>query len=433
MRVYISPSDLEGTTQAISSKSMLHRLLICSAFCSHATNIISNNHSDDVLATIDCLKKLGAQITTTQTGFRVVPIPHDTDLPHVYKPSENQLLHAGKSGTTLRFMTAILSALDAVNSIDADAQLQARPMKELIDELQAHGAQIDSDSYPLTISGPCVPGRYELPGNISSQYVSALLLAAPLIDGVTEVVVQKPFESKAYTDLTIEAMGMFGVDVQISQTDTSYVYTVSNQNYTTKGQVVCEGDWSQASVWLALGSLSEDPVGVEGLNMHSVQPDRAILGALSIMGARVLRRPNEVYVKKENLRPLNIDCSECPDLTPAIALMCANIPGTSRLYGLERLKYKESNRIDAISYTLESFGINCTKDETSLTIQGGDIHAPNHVLDPHDDHRICMLQVLLATKADGVCAIDNCECVTKSYPEFFEIMQQLNLAIKLEK
>ena len=433
MRVYISPSNAYGALQAISSKSMMHRLLVCSAFCSHTTNIICNNKSDDIKATIDCLQMLGAQITSTIDGYRVVPVPHDKEDIYTYKPRSHQTLHAQKSGTTLRFMTAILAALSTPNKIDADPQLQCRPMQWLIEELVAAGADINLDNtYPLAISGVMRPGRYELPGNISSQYISALLLAAPLIEGDCEIVVKKPYESKAYVDLTIEAMDLFGVKVIKETTDESYIYTVKNSHYQSPGEVICEGDWSQASMWLALGSVSHDVVGVRGLNMHSVQPDRAILGALSIMGARVLRKPNEVYVRNDQMRPLTIDCSECPDLTPALALMAACIPDTSRLTGLNRLKYKESNRIDAIAYTLNSFGITCQSDEESLTIHGGEVHAPKFVLNPHDDHRICMLQALLASKADGVCAIDNCEVVDKSYPGFFTAMEELDLAIKLE-
>ncbi len=433
MRVYISPSDAYGAVQAISSKSMLHRLLICSAFCSHATNIICNNNSEDIKTTISCLEAIGAQITPTKDGYRIVPVPHDSENIYTYKPRAHQVLNAHKSGTTLRFMTAILAALGTPNQIDAESQLRARPMQELIEELMVAGADINVDgTYPLTIAGSMRAGRYELPGNISSQYISGLLLAAPLMEGDCEIVVAKPYESKAYVDLTIEAMGLFGVEVIKTTTDNEVIYTVKNNHYETPGKVTCEGDWSQASMWLALGSISHDVVGVRGLNMTSVQPDRAILGALSIMGARVLRRPHEVYVRNDQMRPLNIDCSDCPDLTPALALMAACIPETSRLTGLSRLKFKESNRIDAIAYTLNSFGVSCKADENSLTIHGGEIHAPQFVLDPHDDHRICMLQALLATKADGVCAIENCEVVDKSYPGFFTVMQQLNLAIKME-
>ncbi len=434
MRVYISPSNAYGAIQAISSKSMLHRLLICSAFCSQPTNIICTNTCDDIEATIGCLEKLGAQITQTYDGYRVVPIPHDNDDVFHYLPHRNQILNAGKSGTTLRFMTAILAALDVPNKIDADSQLQARPMKELIDELIIAGADINSDNhYPLSISGSMRAGRYILPGNISSQYISALLLASPLLKGNSEIVAQLPVESQSYIDLTIEAMAKFGIEVITSKNEHEIIYTVHNDHYQSPGEVICEGDWSQASTWLALGSISTDVVGIEGLNMRSVQPDRAIMGALSIMGARAMRKTNEVYVRKDQMRPLNIDCSGCPDLTPALALMASVIPHTSKLRGLNRLKYKESNRIDAIVYTLESFGITCEFDDSSIIIHGGEIRAPKHVLNPFDDHRICMLQALLATKADGVCAIDNCEVVAKSYPSFFEDMAPLDLALRLEE
>ena len=433
MRVYISPSNAYGAIQAISSKSMLHRLLICSAFSMHATNIVCTNTSEDIQATIGCLEALGAHITPTQQGYRVVPVAHAQDDPYTFRPMANQLLQAGKSGTTLRFMTAILAALNTPNQIDADPQLQARPMQELIEELLVAGANINTDgSYPLQISGCLRAGRYELPGDISSQYISALLLAAPLIKGSCEISVALPFESKSYVDLTIEAMNLFGVQVHKHTTEDSIVYIVDDSHYQTPGEVSCEGDWSQAAMWLALGAISRDVVGVEGLNMRSVQPDRAILGALSILGSRVLRKPHEVYVRNDQMRALNIDCSDCPDLTPALALIAAAIPDTSKLTGLSRLRLKESNRIDAIAYTLRSFGITCEADENSLIIHGGEIHAPQHVLDPHADHRICMLQALLATKADGVCAVDNCEVVDKSYPGFFDAMEQLDLAIKLE-
>ena len=433
MKVYISPSNAYGAVQAISSKSMLHRLLICSAFSDSPTNIVCNNASEDIQATIECLEKLGAQITRIQNGYRVAPVARELDNANRFAVNNNQVLHAGKSGTTLRFMTAILAALGTHNSIDADPQLQARPMNQFIEELIVGGADINTDgSYPLTVSGQLRSGKYILPGNISSQYVSGLLLATPLMDGVCEIVVEKPFESVAYVDLTVEAMRIFGIEVKKEMSEDNVTYFVEKSTYASPIEVTCEGDWSQASMWLALGALSNDVVGVEGLNMHSVQPDRAITGALSIMGARAMRKTHEVYVRRDQMRALNIDCSNCPDLTPALTLLMACIPHTSKLTGLTRLQYKESNRIEAILYTLKNFGVKCEADESSITIQGGEIHAPKHVLDPHDDHRICMLQALLATKADGVCAIDNCEVVAKSYPEFFDVMQHLDLAIKLE-
>ncbi len=433
MRAYISPSKASGSTRVISSKSMLHRLLICAAFCNHATNITCTNDSDDILATIDCLRSLGAHITQTNTGYRIVPVPHNQENVYKYEPLSRNILHAQNSGTTLRFMTAIMAALGTPNMIFADEQLQARPMQELIEELAIAGAEINMDgTYPLHITKPMRAGRFELPGNISSQYVSALLLASPLMEGDCQVTVKKPLESRSYVDLTIEAMQIFGVRVFKENTDDAYIYTIPNSHYETPGEVICEGDWSQASLWLALGALSDDVVGVEGLNMHSVQPDRAVMGALSIMGARVLRKPNEVYVRKDQTRLLNINCSDCPDLTPALAFLAANIEGISKLTGLDRLKFKESNRTEAIAYTLNMFGISCTHDEHSLTIEGGAITAPKSALDPHDDHRICMLQALLATQADEVCAIDNCEVVAKSYPDFFKVMHELGLAVKLE-
>ncbi len=433
MRVYISPSKPQGSIDVISSKSMLHRLLICSSFCNHATNIICNNDSDDIRATIDCLEKLGAQITRIDSGYRVVPVPHDIDNPKFYQPRKDQRLYARQSGTTLRFMVAILAALNAPNTIDAHEQLKTRPITDFIEELTVAGAHINLDgTYPLSIDGSMRAGTFILPGNISSQYISALLLAAPLMEGISKIQVTKPFESSSYVQLTIEAMEMFGVKTHKQETDTSVVFTVEDSQYVTPGEVVCEGDWSQASMWLALGALSDDTIGVRGLNMTSAQPDRAILGALSIMGARVLRRPNEVYVRKDQVRPLSIDCSQTPDLVPALALLASSIPSTTKLTGLERLKYKESDRILAVSYTLRSFGIDCEADESSLTITGGNIRAPKFVLDPHDDHRICMLQALMATQADGVCAIENAQVVDKSYPEFYQDMLELDLAIKLE-
>ena len=430
MDITIIPQELSGTIEAISSKSVAHRLLISAAFCTHTTDIDCVCTSEDIDATKNALCSLGAQITKTQKGFRVLPVPHDLENTGKFKPIQNSEIDCAESGSTLRFILPCVAALGCNAKITVGKSLENRPITSLYNELICAGVNLSEEGvWPLEVSGQLRPGHFLLPGNISSQYITGLLLAAPLMDGDTYIQVLHPYESRAYVDLTISAMAEFGVEVistdVLRDDQNTTVYIVKkDQTYKTCRQVSCEGDWSNAAFWLGAGAISNNKVSVLGLDMKSLQADRAYLGALSVMGVKVRRKPDQVSTETSKLRSTTICCKDFPDLVPPIAAVAAYINGTTILTGLSRLQYKESNRIETVVETLRAMGVIARASEDKIIINGtGKVFGG--VVDSHNDHRIAMMASIMATKAEGPTTILGAQCTAKSYPGFYDDFRKL--------
>lgn len=417
MDVSITPHDLFGTVEAIPSKSYAHRALICASFANGTTNITCPYISEDIQVTVECLKALGATIAKTKQGFRVVPAKEQN------RPQSVQL-NCKESGTTLRFMLPLLGVLNVNATISAEGKLFSRPLEPLASELSAHGMSFSwQDEKTFEVSGKLIGGLFKLPGDISSQFISGLLLSLPLLNESSTIQITGSIQSKGYVTITKKVMQDFGVSAPFDQE--SAIYTIESQHYNCPGVYSIEGDWSNAAPWLVAGAIGQG-VEVTGLSMQSVQGDRAILAALSLVGARVSRQQKGAACMMDHLRPFTISVSEVCDLAPVLAALAEFIPGTSKLTDIQRLRLKESDRVQSICDTLKAFGVTVqlTEDQAALFITGGQ-QPMSCVVDSCHDHRIVMMASILASYATGPVIITHAEAINKSYPLFFEHFKQL--------
>lgn len=428
MDVRIEPRPLAGYVPAIASKSMAHRMLICAALCPGTTDIDCNTDSQDIAATVRCLEALGARIARTRLGFRVIPIPGTSATDNLREATENAILDCGESGSTLRFLLPVCAALGSGATLTGRGRLAQRPLSPLYEQLSAHGVTLSENGrLPLSVSGKLRAGRFDIAGNVSSQFVSGLLLAAPLLDSPTEVVVKEPIESHSYIRLTIEALKAFGVTVDVTHgiagasRVTSFLVSPAG-GFRSPGTVAVEGDWSNAAFWFASGAIAGE-VGVTGLNNASVQGDRACLACLAALGARASRTPERDGVFHDKLVGRAIDISDIPDLAAPLAAVAAFATGTTTLANAGRLRLKESDRLSSITSALTAMGVDARVERDSIVIAGG--MPKGGVVDAAGDHRIAMMAAIVAAHATGPTTIRGAECVAKSYPAFFEDFRAL--------
>lgn len=434
----IKPGALTGEVTAPASKSEAHRALICAAFAPSTTDITCSNSSADIDATVFCLEALGARIARTQLGFRVRPVPGSPASDNIPQAATDVLLDCGESGSTLRFMLPVVCALGARASLTGRGRLPQRPLSPLYEQLVEHGAVLSAQgTLPLTVSGKLRPGRYELPGNVSSQYVSGLLLAAPLLRAPVEILVTEPVESRPYIDLTVGVLRRFGVELSCERRvleggGSALAYDVcAPQGLVSPGQLTVGGDWSNAAFWFAAGALGERGVAVRGLDPKSAQGDRQILAALALLGAHVLRAPDGAAVRPGELKGATLDVSSCPDLVPPLAAVAACAEGVTRITGAARLRLKESDRIATVSSAIRALGGRVEETDDGLVIEGSPRLAGGTV-DSANDHRIAMMAAVLAARCDSPVVILGAECADKSYPRFYDDLTGLGGACAKE-
>lgn len=407
MSVTVRPSAVSGSVAAPPSKSMTHRALVLAALADGRSVIYNPLTSDDTEATSRVLEGLGIMIH--RGGEWVV------DGGHMQAPSKT--LDCGESGTTLRFMSAICALVDGDCRLAGGPSLTSRPVGPLLDALAQIGVRCESRGGvpPVTIrgTGRIRGGEARLPGDVSSQFVSALLVVAPLADAPVKISLTTRLESRPYVAMTVDAMRVFGVEAAHTPDMTSLTAPIEHYR---SGTVAIEGDWSSASYPLAAAALAGD-ARVTGLSHSSSQADGAIVTILARLGAEVKVSGDSVTVRSSRLRGVEVDLSDCPDLFPVVSALCAAAEGESRLTGLTRLRHKESDRVAAMAEGLTRMGAKVSYDENSATIRGGRLRGAE--VDPWGDHRIAMSLAVLALRAEGETKIRNAGCVSKSYPGFW--------------
>ncbi len=403
MYAAIDKSELKGIIQAIPSKSFAHRILICAALSKDSTRVIGKLESDDFKATRGCLEKLGVQFEEQEDGYIITPCK---------KYNNNTILDCGESGSTFRFLLPVIAALGVSATIEGKGRLSSRPMGELIDVLRASGVSISNDVLPLSVSGNLAASRFVIRGDISSQYISGLLLALPLLKRDAEIEIEGERSSQSYIDITLDVMKKFGIEV--SATEKGYIVR-AGQEYKSPLVMEVEGDWSNSACWLIAGALTGD-VTVKGLNTESVQGDRFIVDVLKDMGAIVYVADNAVRVIKSRLKAVDIDADNTPDLVPVLSVAAACADGISVIRRVERLRLKESDRLAAIIDMLKRLRIKAIHDN-ALRIKGDNMTGA--ILYGYNDHRLVMAATL-AGSVIGETVIMGIESVNKSYPEFFK-------------
>lgn len=403
MDIMLEPSTLTGCIDAIPSKSDAHRLLIASLLSDNGSEIYLPSSSVDIDTTIECIKRLGAVVTRANGTLTIKKgtVPNEASLDCM------------ESGSTLRFMVPVASVLCDIVSFTGRGRLPERPLKELLDAMRANGAEFSADKLPLTKTGKLHSGIYELPGNVSSQYITGLMFALPLLAGDSEIRLTTKLESAAYVDITLWALKRFGIEIE--RRENSY-FIRGNQKYASPSRLKVDGDWSNASYFLASG------VKVTGLDTDSPQGDKAILDVLEKMGA-VIDNEGGISANLSSLRGCEIDISEIPDTFPTLAVLAASAEGKTRFVNGARLRIKESDRIEATANMLKALGCKAVTYSDGMEVEGCQLHGGE--VDGVGDHRIVMAAAIAANLADSEVLIRGAEAVTKSYPSFFEDYKKL--------
>ena len=408
MDATIAPGALTGLVNAVSSKSMAHRLLILAALANQPCEFVCNTTSQDIVATANCLQALNDAMRE----------PQQAEASQQYCD-----LDCNESGSTLRFLLPVACALGIPSRFIRRGRLSQRPLAPLDEELRSHGVTLVEKGEALLASGKLLPGRFVLPGNVSSQYVSGLLLAASVQDKPTEIWVSTPVQSRPYITLTTHALKAFGqptVCDKVVHKNVEYErFFVDPVGLVAPESCVVEGDWSNAAFWLAAGALEPQGITVLGLDLNSPQGDRAILACLAGFGARIARKGTAARATRDNPRAAHIDVSAIPDLVPPLAAVAATAPGTSVLSNAGRLRLKESDRLASVCAAINSLGGNARANGDDLVIEGVS-KLSGGVVDTQNDHRIAMMGAVMATHAEGTVTIQGAECVAKSYPTFWE-------------
>lgn len=399
---------LGGSVTPPPSKSQAHRLLICAALAKNPSQIRCAALNDDIEATVRCLNALGADIRYADGLFDVRPV----------ELKRGGLLDCGESGSTYRFMLPIAAALGADVQMTGSGKLPKRPMDDLFSALRSHGVTIETPgeglSLPLHCTGRLCGGEYFLPGNISSQYLTGLLFALPMVEDDSIIHITGELTSASYVEMTLDALRRSGVEIKRDKND---FYIKGGTPYEASSAKV-EGDWSAAAFWLTAGVVGANPVTCKGMNVESCQGDRRIIDALRALGARIEVGEEGITAYPSQLHGAELDCSDIPDLVPILSVAASSARGTTTFTRVGRLRYKESDRLQAVESLLSKFGIASASAEDTFTVIGGRAHAADGV-DSFGDHRIAMSAAVLASTLQDVSILFGAESVKKSYPMFF--------------
>jgi 3-phosphoshikimate 1-carboxyvinyltransferase len=409
--VKVSPRKLNGAVRAIPSKSQAHRALICAALADKPTTIECEGGSDDITATADCLSALGAKIERESSVYIVSPLKRDTH--------DIATLGCGESGSTFRFMLPIVGALGRKASFVLKGRLPERPLSPLYEELVRHGCELSPQgTVPFCASGQLEPGSYSLDAGVSSQFISGLLFALPLLNGDSELQLTGKAESFPYIELTLAMLEIFGIQTEFKD---NIFFIPGGQTYRSPGKAQVEGDWSNAAFWLSAGATGSGSVTCTGLNLKSKQGDRAILDILTKFGARIeiIESDSRVTVSGGKLRGIEIDARDIPDLVPILAVVGARAEGTTVIRNAGRLRTKESDRLAAVNAVLRALGADANETDDGLLIHGGKAFKGGQV-SSCGDHRIAMSAAIAATVCQGPVVIQGAQAVNKSYPNFFD-------------
>lgn len=395
MDIKIIPGKLKGTVSIPSSKSMTHRVLIGAALAKGKSVISNVTFSKDIYATIDALKASGADITADGNTVTVNGLSG--------RCPKKAVIDCCESGSTLRFMIPVTAALGISAVYRGQGRLPERPITPYLRELPQKGITFDyKNTMPFSVSGKLISGKYSLEGNISSQFITGLMFALPLLDGDSEIILTSPLESKPYADMTIESLKLFGIDIK--ETLEGY-YIKGGQQYHS-ADVTVEGDFSQAAFFYVANALGSNII-IENLKKESTQGDKKIVEI------------TENLCYNENNVPMgfSVNASDIPDLVPILAVLGTYCLDTSKISGAERLKIKESDRLTATAAAINALGGNVTPINDGLIINNARLIGGT--IDSCGDHRIAMCAAIAATICQKPVIIKNADSVEKSYPDFF--------------
>lgn len=456
MILRLSGKEINGHVKAPASKSEAHRLLIAAflseKFSGKECKVNISESSKDIEATINCLDAL---------------------------KNGSDLLPCNESGSTYRFMVPLACALRDTNSFHLMGRLPERPMTSLFSNLRGNGMVINGEGQNIvTTVGELQPGKYTLPGDISSQFITGLLMALPILNGDSLIEIKGSLQSESYVNITLSVLSMFGIKIdkicdsndQYCSNDDNPSFTSTNdkvsiryivrgnQKYLGPSEVKAEGDWSNAAFYLAAGAIGKYPITVTNLSMNSPQGDKKIIEILQEFGANMQVDDNSITVFPSILSPIEIDAGDIPDLVPVLSLLATQAKGTSKIYNAARLRLKESDRLKSVTMALSNLGAIIDESEDSLLIHGGktlyginisdDDCIPQNishsgkeekdncncdfkfrknagVISSENDHRIAMMAAIASIVTEGDVVITDAKAIEKSYPSFYRVFEEL--------
>lgn len=417
MKIKIKPGNLKGTIEIPPSKSYSHRAVIAAALAENGkkSKIDNLKFSVDITTTTDIMENWGAEIERFESALEIIGnggkvVPKD------------KYVQCNESGSTIRFLIPVGITRENELIFDGKGKLVDRPLDSYYRIFKEQGLKYETTGgkLPLTVNGKLKPGNYEIDGNISSQFITGLLYALPLLEGDSKLIINKNLESKGYVDLTLEILKLAGIE--IVNNDYKSFDIRGNQTYKSFDYTV-EGDYSQVAFWIVAGIISanrDNEVKCLHVNKNSLQGDREIIEIVTRMGANLEIFDDYVIVKPSKTKGTVIDISQCPDIGPVLTVLAALSEGETRIINGERLRIKESDRITSIKTELNKLGGNVSEEGDSLIIQGVEGFRGGVTVNAWNDHRIAMSLAVASTKCEEEIILEEAESVRKSYPHFWD-------------
>ena len=417
MKIKIRPGKLNGTIEIPPSKSYSHRAVIAAALAENGkkSKIDNLKFSVDITTTTDIMENWGAEIERFESALEIIGnggkvAPRD------------KYVQCNESGSTVRFLIPVGITRENELIFDGKGKLVDRPLDSYYRIFKEQGLKYETTGgkLPLTVNGKLKPGNYEIDGNISSQFITGLLYALPLLEGDSKLIINKNLESKGYVDLTLEILKLAGIE--IVNNDYKSFDIRGNQTYKPFNYTV-EGDYSQVAFWIVAGIISanrDNEVKCLHVNKNSLQGDREIIEIVTRMGANLEIFDDYVIVKPSKTKGTVIDISQCPDIGPVLTVLAALSKGETRIINGERLRIKESDRITSIKTELNKLGGNVSEEGDSLIIQGVEGFRGGVTVSAWNDHRIAMSLAVASTKCEEEIILEEAESVRKSYPHFWD-------------
>ena len=417
MKIKIRPGKLNGTIEIPPSKSYSHRAVIAAALAENGkkSKIDNLKFSVDITTTTDIMENWGAEIERFESALEIIGnggkvVPSD------------KYVQCNESGSTIRFLIPVGITSENELVFDGKGKLVDRPLDSYYRIFDKQGLKYETTGgkLPLTVNGKLKPGNYEIYGNISSQFITGLLYALPLLEGDSKLIINKNLESKGYVDLTLEILKLAGIE--IVNNDYKSFDIRGNQTYKPFDYTV-EGDYSQVAFWIVAGIISanrDNEVKCLHVNKNSLQGDREIIEIVTRMGAKLEIFDDYVIVKPSKTKGTVIDISQCPDIGPVLTVLAALSEGETRIINGERLRIKESDRITSIKTELNKLGGNVSEEGDSLIIQGVEGFRGGVTVNAWNDHRIAMSLAIASTRCEKEIILEEAESVRKSYPHFWD-------------
>jgi len=413
--------ELKGEVCAPASKAYTQRLLVAAALSEGNSKVVNPLFSEDTEATLRAVRALGAKVSVTDNCWIVqgaTPIQ-----------GSKQPVDCGESGATLRFMIPIAAVAAHPTIFVMRKSLAKRPIEPLLQSLKRLGVEarlqkVDGNLAVHVEGGGIRGGKTDLPGDVSSQFVSGLMFACPMAQKATDLQLTTPLESKSYVQMTQSVLAKHGIKVEISP-DFMRFHIPANQKYSPQDDKV-PGDFSSAAFLLAAAAITKSDVTIKNLDFKAVQGDKAILDILKQMGVQreVCNGNVKITGSGDYLEVVDLDARDIPDLVPICSVLACFANGTSKIHDAKRLRLKESDRLESIYVELRNMGAQINIDHSSLTIKGPCVLC-GVPIDPFNDHRIAMSCAVAALRAEGETVIQDAECIRKSYPHFFTDLRKL--------